>query len=124
VFAIHLDFRIREFVSVGNVMVDKVETSELAGMRVLPTLTQRQAEVLTFLGRYFQTNRDYPTQREIADHFGVSQNAAALHLVALSKKNYVVRLPGERRNIRLTELALEKLRMIGEEVGAQRVFGF
>ncbi len=112
----------------GVVMADQVESSdmagELAGMRVLPTLTKRQAEVLTFLGRYFQAHRDYPTQREIADHFGVSQNAAALHLVALGKKNYVVRLPGERRNIRLTALALEKLRMIGEEVGAQMVFGF
>ncbi len=109
-------------------MADQDEVAELAGelagMRVLPTLTKRQAEVLTFLGRYFQTHRDYPTQREIADHFGISQNAAALHLVALSKKNYVVRLPGERRNIRLTALALEKLRMIGEEVGAQMAFGF
>jgi hypothetical protein len=33
-------------------------------------------------------------------------------------------LPGERRNIRLTGLALEKLRMIGEEIGAQMAFGF
>jgi len=105
-------------------MADQGEASELAGMRVLPTLTKRQTEVLTFLGHYFQSNRDYPTQREIADHFGISQNAAALHLVALSKKNYVVRLPGERRNIRLTPLALEKLRLIGEEVGAQMAFGF
>lgn len=105
-------------------MAERSESSELAGMRVLPTLTQRQTEVLVFLSRYFQTNRDYPTQREIAEHFGVSQNAAALHLGALSKKNYVVRLPGERRNIRLTGLALEKLRMIGEEIGAQMAFGF
>lgn len=105
-------------------MMEPVEADEVAGMRVLPTLTKRQTEVLSFLGRYFQDNRDYPTQREIADHFGISQNAAALHLQALSKKNYVVRLPGERRNIRLTALAIEKLRMIGKEVGAQMAFGF
>ena len=100
------------------------ENPELTGMRVLPTLTKRQTEVLVYLGRYFQSNRDYPTQREIADHFGISQNAAALHLVALGKKNYVVRLPGERRNIRLTALALEKLRLVGKEVGAQIAFEF
>lgn len=105
-------------------MAEQLETGDLAGMRVLPTLTKRQTEVLAFLGRYFQANRDYPTQREIADHFGISQNAAALHLVALGKKSYVMRLPGERRNIRLTARALEKLRMLGEEVGAQMVFGF
>lgn len=105
-------------------MVGQADTAELAGMRVLPTLTKRQVEVLSFLGNYFQEKRDYPTQREIADHFRISQNAAALHLQALSKKNYVVRLPGERRNIRLTELAIEKLRMIGKEAGAQLTLGF
>lgn len=104
-------------------MAERSESSEIAGMRVLPTLTQRQADVLAFLSGYFQANRDYPTQREIAEHFGVSQNAAALHLGALSKKNYVVRLPGERRNIRLTSLALEKLRMIGEDDGTKLVLG-
>ncbi len=106
-------------------MADQLEeASEIAGLRVLPTLTKRQTEILTFLDSYFQANRDYPTQREIADHFGISQNAAALHLVALGKKNYVLRLPGERRNIRLTALAMEKLRLVSKEGGAQMVFEF
>lgn len=106
-------------------MADQLEeASEITGLRVLPTLTKRQTEILTFLGSYFQSNRDYPTQREIADHFGISQNAAALHLVALGKKNYVLRLPGERRNIRLTALAMEKLRLVSKEGGAQMAFEF
>lgn len=106
-------------------MVDQQDDGvELAEMRVLPTLTKRQMEVLAYLDRYFQANRDYPTQREIADHFQISQNAAALHLAALAKKNYLVRLPGERRNIRLTALAMEKLRLGGKEGSAQMAFEF
>ncbi len=93
-------------------------------MRVLPTLTRRQLEVLAFLNRYFHSYRDYPTQREIADYFSISQNAAALHLAALCKKKYVLRLPGERRNIRLTDIAFEKLRLQEEGEGSQMKLGF
>lgn len=110
--------------SLKNIMAESKDALVAPALQVLPTLTGRQAEILAFLNHYFITNRDYPTQREIAEHFAISQNAAALHLVALGKKSYVLRLPGERRNIRLTDLAFEKLRMMGEGAGSQMGFGF
>jgi DNA-binding MarR family transcriptional regulator len=94
------------------VSVDKPSfaTDRATGLTLFPSLTDRQLEVLTYV--YQKVNRDkaYPTQREIAAAMGYNQNAAQQFLDALVKKGYLVKDPSiARRNIRLTELAMEKM---------------
>ncbi len=58
-----------------------------------------------------QAQKSYPTQREIAGQLGCSQAAALGHINALVKKGYLTKNIGEHgRNMRLTVLAMEKLR--------------
>ena len=90
-------------------------TDQATGLTLYPSLTDRQQEVLTFV--YQKVNRDkaYPTQREIAAACGYHQAAAQQFLDALVKKGYLVKDPSiARRNIRLTELAVEKMMSINQ----------
>jgi DNA-binding MarR family transcriptional regulator len=86
-------------------------TTDLAtGLTLFPSLTERQLEVLTYVYQTVNRSKSYPTQREIATAMGYHQNAAQQFLDALVKKGYLVKDPSiARRNIRLTELAMEKM---------------
>lgn len=86
-------------------------TTDLAtGLTLFPALTERQEEVLSYVYKKVNKDKTYPTQREIAEAMGYQQAAAQQFLDALVKKGYLVKdtsIP--RRNIRLTELAMEKM---------------
>lgn len=84
---------------------------DVLGITLLPHLTDRQMMVLRAIYTNVQARKRYPTQREIANQFGYSQSAALGHINALVKKGYLARDVGAHsRNIRLTVLAIEKLR--------------
>lgn len=81
------------------------------GITLLPHLTERQMVVLRAIYTNVLAQKNYPTQREIADQLGCSQPAALGHINALVKKGYLTKNIGEHgRNMRLTVLAMEKLR--------------
>ena len=83
---------------------------EATGLTLFPQLTDRQLKLLRFIEIFVTKQQMYPTQREIADKFGYSQAAAGQYVMALVKKGYLARDPNfDRRNIRLTHLAIEKL---------------
>ncbi|WP_026294985.1 transcriptional repressor LexA [Sediminispirochaeta bajacaliforniensis] len=52
-------------------------------------LTERQQEVLGFLGCFIEEHQYPPTMREIAAHFDISVRAAYDHIKALEKKNAI-----------------------------------
>jgi repressor LexA len=67
-------------------------------------LTDRQQEVLNFLGQYLREKGYPPTVREIGAHLGIrSPNGVAANLVALEKKGIIARDKNVARGIRITE---------------------
>jgi Mn-dependent DtxR family transcriptional regulator len=85
-------------------------------LRVLPPLTERQGKCLQLILDYFIENRYYPTQRELAVAMGIQSNTAAMYLQPLEQKGYLLRERNKQRNIRLTQAALERLRLMGVNV--------
>lgn len=91
-------------------------------LKVLPPVTDRQAKCLKFIFEYLVEHRYYPTQREVAEAMNVRSSTAEMFIKPLEDKGYLTRERGKddkrkQRNIRLTSEALEKLRMLGAEVG-------
>lgn len=86
------------------------------GGPLLPTLTEKQLDLLQFVYDYAIKNRDYPSGAEIATRFDISKQAVTSLVSTLVKKGYAFR---DRqfitRNIRLTASAVEKLRVEGGE---------
>ena len=76
----------------------------------MPTLTDRQQQVLDVIRAYLQAQGRPPTRQEIAQALGMrSVNAAVNHLKALAKKGYIEMLPGRNhRNIRLCAIAMQE----------------
>ena len=70
-------------------------------------LTPKQQQVLEFIARRLGENAP-PSQREIADHFGLAQNAAYQLVGYLRKKGYLVDAGGHR-GLRLSEEYLEQV---------------
>lgn len=66
-------------------------------------LSPRQEEILEFLYRQAARNGRPPTQVEIAQHFGFSQQAARDHVRALAQKGAVELASGSARGIRLPD---------------------
>ena len=64
-------------------------------------LTEKQKKVLEFIVARVQNDAP-PSQREIADHFGLTQNAIYQLIGYLKQKGYLVAGPGHR-NVRLTD---------------------
>ncbi|MFA5927992.1 MAG: hypothetical protein WC838_01655, partial [Candidatus Margulisiibacteriota bacterium] len=61
-------------------------------MNTLPTLTEKQQDILDFINRYLETNSYPPALREIAKKFKFrSVTAVVDHLKALEKKGYIKR---------------------------------
>jgi Mn-dependent DtxR family transcriptional regulator len=85
-------------------------------LRILPPVTDKQAKCLEFIWDFFLTNRFYPTQREVAREMGVQSNTAEMYFTPLIEKGYLTREPGRQRNIRLTQDALQRLKMLGINV--------
>jgi SOS-response transcriptional repressor LexA len=84
------------------------------GLTMYPALTDRQLAMVRWIHEYAVRERQYPTQREVAAGLGYSQAAAGHHIQALVKKGYLAMLPRtevSRRNMRMTQLAVEKLRL-------------
>lgn len=68
----------------------------------MPTLTDRQQDILDFVAAHIATHGLPPTLAEIATAFGFQQaRAAQKHLQALEAKGYLELLPGKARGIRL-----------------------
>lgn len=78
-----------------------------------PVLTDRQAECLRYLYRYFREHAYYPTQREIAEAMGLRTTTAAVYLDPLEKKGVVTRAGRSRRNVRITPQGVRMLRRLG-----------
>jgi len=71
-------------------------------------LTAKQRQVLEFVAGRLAEHRP-PSQREIADHFGLAQNAAYQLVGYLRKKGYLVETGGHR-GLRLSREYLEERR--------------
>ena len=71
-------------------------------------LTEKQQKVLRFIEKRLQDNKP-PSQREVAEHFGLAQNAAYQLINYLKEKGYLVDL-GSHRGLRLSKEYLEKKR--------------
>ncbi|MEQ1904724.1 MAG: transcriptional repressor LexA [Pirellulaceae bacterium] len=68
------------------------------------TLTERQQEVLSFVGEQIRSNHIAPTLVEICKHFGfASPNAAKNFLNVLEKKGYLKRSPNKSRSIQIVD---------------------
>ena len=52
-------------------------------------LTQLQGEVLDYLITYFNDEHQLPPTMSIAKRFGIGNNAAYGHLIALRRKGYI-----------------------------------
>ncbi|MHC4574012.1 MAG: transcriptional repressor LexA [Planctomycetota bacterium] len=74
----------------------------------METLTQKQRKVLEFIEDQLRDGEP-PSQREIARHFGLAQNAVYQLVGYLKKKGYLVD-SGGHRGLRLSEEYLEKKR--------------
>lgn len=93
-----------------DLMADTTQDSAL-GITLLPALTARQLQVLSVIHRMVMERQLYPTQREVAGALGFTQTTTGQHMEALVKKGYLSKALGEsRRNIRLTPLAVERLK--------------
>ncbi len=84
---------------------------------ILPKLTDKQQEYLSFIVKFFQENQFYPSRREIAAHMNVTVAAVNQNITLLKKKGYLTIESGERRNIRLTANALQRLALDQKKEG-------
>jgi repressor LexA len=71
-------------------------------------LTEKQLKVLRFIEKRLKDNKP-PSQREVAEHFSLAQNAAYQLINYLKDKGYLVNLGGHR-GLRLSKEYLEKKR--------------
>jgi repressor LexA len=71
-------------------------------------LTEKQLKVLRFIEKRLKDNKP-PSQREVAEHFSLAQNAAYQLISYLRDKGYLVSLGGHR-GVRLSKKYLEKKR--------------
>lgn len=70
----------------------------------MKVLTQRQRQVLDFVGKYIGEHGYPPTMREIGGHFGFLWPAAKGHLSALDKKGFIRLNPLKSRGIEVAGL--------------------
>jgi repressor LexA len=75
---------------------------------IMEPLTEKQQKILKFIEKRLQDNKP-PSQREVAQHFGLAQNAAYQLINYLREKGYLADLGGHR-GLRLSQAYLEKKR--------------
>ena len=73
-------------------------------------LTEKQQKVFRFIEKRLQDNKP-PSQREVAERFGLAQNAAYQLINYLKKKGYLVDL-GSHRGLRLSKEYLNQVRQV------------
>jgi repressor LexA len=71
-------------------------------------LTQKQQKILKYIKSCLQKNSP-PSQREIADHFGLAQNSVYQLISYLKKKGYLTTSPGHR-GLKLSKKYLDKIK--------------
>jgi len=71
-------------------------------------LTEKQLKVLRFIEKRLKDNKP-PSQREVAEHFSLAQNAAYQLISYLRNKGYLINLGGHR-GLRLSKEYFEKKR--------------
>jgi len=74
----------------------------------METLTEKQEKLLSYLQSRLEENNP-PSQREAAEHFGLTQNAIYQLTGYLKKKGYLVDTGGHR-GLRLSEAYLKQIR--------------
>ena len=68
------------------------------------TLTQKQQEIFDFIERFMQKRGYPPTLREVCNEFGISStNGVRVHIIALEKKNYIIRRRYLSRGIEIVD---------------------
>ncbi len=73
-------------------------------------LTDRQAEILSFIQKHLRHSGMPPTRQDIAEEFGFgSPSAAESHLRAIEAKGYIQIVRGSSRGIRLLEQSARAL---------------
>ena len=76
-------------------------------------LTEKQRKILKYIESRLQRNAplgaDAPSQREIAEHFGMAQNSVYQLISYLKKKGYITTSPGHR-NLGLSKKYLDKIK--------------
>ncbi len=78
-------------------------------------LTDRQLAILVWVLECFVEGMS-PTMREIGDWFGISSESGVRgHLIALERKGWIVRKPGQCRAIMLPEPPAEMLLALRKE---------
>ena len=65
--------------------------------------TSRQREYLRFIQKYMDQYRIAPSESRIAGHFMVSPPSAHQMIVALEKRGFITRVPGQARSIRFDD---------------------
>ncbi len=83
---------------------------KLSKDKTMEPLTQKQKRTLEFITDRLRENSP-PSQREIAGHFGLTQNAAYQLVRYLKKKGYLADTGGHR-GLRLSEQYVKKIRHI------------
>ncbi len=80
---------------------------ESTGVRVVPSLTGIEREILDFVVSYLLANTYQPSVREIGHRFGIkSTKTVSEHLQALADKGYVERDPARARGLRILGMDL------------------
>jgi repressor LexA len=75
-------------------------------------LTERQKEVLSFIGDFIKKHSYPPTIREIADHFSISVKGAHDHITALRRKDHLRQADKRPRTLELTHATPEDNSML------------
>jgi DNA-binding MarR family transcriptional regulator len=75
-------------------------------------LTERQAQLLIFIWRYFLEHQRYPSHREITAALGSTSSNAGPWIDGLARKGVIAKVDG-RRNIRITDQGVTTLIDLG-----------
>lgn len=71
-------------------------------------LTQKQVEILDFIGSFAKEKGYPPSLREIGAHFRIAPPSVLEHLRALEKKGFIRRLPFKPRCLEILKQSHDK----------------
>lgn len=79
----------------------------------LLALSERQADVLLYIGQYFATNRELPSHPELRAHLQLSERTNVTpYLKAMIDRGYLAKAPYVRGRVKLTEKGIERLAVL------------
>ena len=79
---------------------------------MLPNLTKKEQQVLKFIKNFINTHKIPPTNREIAEYFGIAPKNAFKYLTILEKKGYIKKNKKISRGITITDSNLTSEKQI------------